>query len=186
MNTVIIVLGGYLVFIFLIIFILNHMTKGLVSAFLRVKTSGGKRVLAVCHDVTETYFKSAKVMGKELKVKPRDGKIHIFGKLSKGVFHRYMGVNGVDLNIADGTIIDKDFKHQTSYDLTNQDDAVNRALQLPRLGDPAEKIKVTLLIAIIIGILIVGYLVIKQPDVIAEKVVKGVISYMESKSVGSI
>jgi hypothetical protein len=186
MNTVIIVLGGYLVFIFLVITILNHMTKGLVGAFLRVKVSGGKRVLAVCEDVTDTYFKSAKVQGKELKVKPRDGKIHTFGKLSKGIFHRYMGVNGVNLDIANGVIVKSDHTTTTSYDLTNQDDAVNRALQLPRLGDPVEKIKVTLLIAIIIGILVVGYLIIKQPDMISEKVVKGVVSYLESKSVGSI
>ena len=156
--------GSYVVCFGLIYWVFNFLTKSFFHNYIKVFASRGRLILVEAVDVTDTYYKAGKIDSKRnLIIKDRYGKIHIFNKIDNSFILRRLGVNSINVNLVNGSIIKKDFSNASTYDLTMTDDLVNRALMLPKLIKNNKEMIMWLLLAIIIvGVGVVIYLLLSQ------------------------
>ena len=162
------ILGSYIVVVVLLDVFLNFLTHGFLHQYLRVKTSRGRLILVKCYDVTDSFYKAGKIdTRRNLIVKDRLGKKHTFSKINSSYVGRELGVNRIEVDLVNGSIIKKDFSASTGFDLTAIDELINRALMLPRLKKDElwEATQKLILIVIVIGVGAIIYLLLTQQPI---------------------
>jgi hypothetical protein len=169
--------GSYLIAGTLFYLLINFLTKGFLTEYLKVKMSRGRLILVKCHDVTDSYYKAGKINTKRnLVVKDRSKAIHTFSKIESNFIARELGMNCIEVNLIKGLVINKDFTGTSGYDLTMLDEIVNRALMLPTIKKEEvwEKAKNLLIIVTAIGVGVCIYLLLNQPEAICKVATVGV------------
>jgi hypothetical protein len=177
--------GGYIVVIIIAFGLMNFLTKGFIWEYLKVKLSRGKKILVKAHDVTDSYYIASKIDAKKnLLVKDRAKNIFTFSDINISYIRRELGLNIIEVDLTNQTLIKRDFSESTGFDLTATDNMINRAVMLPKLGE--EKLSKEMIIAIITLIAVIGVIIalVMSPDFIASKVAEKVAQKMLSSATG--
>jgi len=162
-NSVLWIVGSYVVVVALIFIVINFLTKGFLSQYLKVKMSRGKHTLIKCNDVTDTYYKAGKIDSKRnLIIKDRFKKIHTLTGLSIEYVRRELGVNLIEVDIVKDNVIKRDFSLAKSYDTTVYDEMLQRGIMLPKLNDNPILENLLKLVAFgtFIGVCVILYLLV--------------------------
>lgn len=154
-SEVLVQIGAYLfVFLAALVFF-NFLSKGYLSAYLRVKASRGKKVLLRVYSVTGRYYRPALVLENSLRFKNRAKNWLRLTNVTRAAVYDEMGVKCVDYDEETQTLVILDnLEQMDSNDPQKVDDIVTRALQRPILQDKKEVIIIALIIACLIGLAI--------------------------------
>lgn len=160
---------GYGLFaIVAVVVIMNFLLGGFLGPFMKVKRSRGKMVLVRVHHPVSDYFRAGTIEENFLIYKTRK---NIAGETSTkripmipGVVSRAIGVFWTEVDEEKNCF----FKRATgeavgTYDPVRVDSYIVRALVRPGLfGDQTVKILLLLVIVLLIGLAVVGYLTFKN------------------------
>ena len=136
---------------------LNWQTKGFLGAYMRVKTSRGKKTLAILHSRTDTYYRAGFFDDKAFKYKGRDKKSRtIVDPDSKAVYSQ-LGVWCFEYDEVANKTINRLKTEASEQDSVTIDNLIREASEAPRLGDKKEKIILFVLVGVVIGILVLYY-----------------------------
>ena len=102
--------GSYIIAGLIFYFLINFLTKGFISQYLKVKISRGKLILVKCYDITDTFYKAGKIdTRRNLVIKDRQGKVHTFGNMETSYIGRELGMNVVEVDLVKG-LVNKEYK----------------------------------------------------------------------------
>ena len=165
-----ILMAGYTVWIFVIYFLMNALTLKFLGTYLKVRTSMGRKVLVKISGMTSYYYKAGTITDGVLTYKTRDekgAKVTKSHDVNKNYIGRTMGVGFVVVDEETNLVMKPDLDGAMGYDAVKQHNLYVRALQAPKLGKDDDKLIKILLIACLLAILVVGFLVFKQGEVLS-------------------
>jgi len=155
------IVGSYLAIVVIGFFLMNFLSAGFFTRFIKVRASRGKLVMVKVRGVTDHYYRSGSVTEKTLIYTARGQKEKKRIPLpDKNVFYRSMMATFIDVDEDKNTIImPEDGKEVSSYDAEKYEQLIQRALYKPALMDKNEKIMLLMLGAVILGVIIVFFYV---------------------------
>jgi len=155
------IVGSYVGIIVIGFALINFLSAGFLTRFIKVRGSRGKLVLVKVRGVTDHYFRTGKVTEKTLIYKARDQKeLKRIAVPDQSVFYRALMVWNIDVDEESNEIISpKTGDPQNSYDAEKYDQLITRALYKPALMDKNEKILLLMIGACILGLIIVFFYV---------------------------
>lgn len=162
-NSVLWIIGSYIVIIGLGIIIINFLTKGYMLVYFKVKASMGKKLLVRVTDVIDTYYKSGYIdHNKSLLFKDRLGETHTFNQIDMNDVGRELGLNIVEVDIVKGTFINRDKSKSSGVDTATVDKMIKRAIQLKDVLNEDNRMKILLIIGVVclLGIIFIGYMIV--------------------------
>lgn len=157
MNQLMVFILSYCaVFILTFIFI-SLLQKGFFWSFLRVKISGGKKVLVRVIDINNFYFKTGNIVdGEFLKFRDKDKSDKLVTITAKTCIYRQLGISALDYDIKNKCLIDYGpvlVEGVTSHDHERENSLHERALMRPDLLDPKLQIIIIMLILVLLFVL---------------------------------
>jgi len=139
--------------LFIIIFgSLNWLTKNFLWAFLRVKSSQGKKILCKIHSPTDIYFSIGQLEDNILRFKRRDKKKSIISAVSPDSFYSMCGVFVIEHSEDAKTIFSKTGKISEGSDGRTTDNYLNRIIKSPQVEDKFRQIMIALMVVLLIGV----------------------------------
>lgn len=159
-------MAGYTLWIFVIYFLINALTLRFLGTYIKVRTSMGRKTLVEVKGVTSTYFKVGFIEDGFLKYKNHEKKQKRLG-VSSGQIGRKMGINFLVVDEETNSVVAPDFTVVTGFDAIKFNNLYIRTLQAPKNEKDKTKIIILLLVVIALAVLIVGYLVFQQGQLIA-------------------
>ena len=153
--------GGLIVMLFVA---LNIMTKGFLLQYLKVKGSQGKLLLARIHSVTDTYYRSVKVVEGAFECKTRSKEVKRLPMADSeysSYITRELGVSVLDSNEDFSKLYNYDFKGVAFFD--NYDAGRNQSLflRIKNRPQPLNKKEGLILGVIVITLLVVAFVAFK-------------------------
>jgi hypothetical protein len=154
------IIGSYVGVLVLGFSLINFLSAGFLIRFIRVKASGGSKILLKVRSATDHYFKVAQFSERTLRYTARGQKEKKLIPIPKENFlYRSMKVWCADVDEEKNCFITPEGKELETYDAEKYEQLVARALYKPTLMDKNEKIILILLIAIILGVVILFFFV---------------------------
>lgn len=128
--------------------LIQFLSNGFFSTFIRVKASRGKLVLVCVHSILGRYYKAGSFDGHALNYKNRNkDKKRILIDPKDSPVYRSMNVNCIDVDDETNNVLNKIFGEVAGHDAVKTDNLIVRALTRPVIGD--KHAKIMLIIAII-------------------------------------
>jgi len=172
MNEAIIYLLSYTAVILLGFLIMQFLTNGFLLTFLKVKSSRGKKVLIWIHGVSDTYFQHGYFDEDLLVFKNRSkdftGKKPLLRvKVPRGCISRTLNVNFIQYDEETGGVINPitAFSGVSSNEPKVYDNLITRAIEAGA-SELKENIVIVLIVMVLIALLVVGFLVFKNQQLI--------------------
>lgn len=151
---------SYALIILIGFFLINWLSNGFLTIFLKVKASRGRLVLVNVRSKLLHYFVAGRVEGEYLVYHDRESKKSALKEPKRlvipdeQVFYRAYGVNAVNVDEATGSIFKMDLKGVTGFDPIKFSNLYSRALTKPSLME--DKNLKTMIIVILVAVIIVG------------------------------
>jgi hypothetical protein len=144
---------SYVLIIGFFFFIVNFLSKGWLVAFLKVKSSRGKKSFVVCHGVADTYYRVGEFKGTSFKFIDRDKNgITITNIDREDVIHT-MGVTGFEYDVPSGNVI-KLGVTKPGCSPEETDNYIKRIIEAPGIEENFKKYVIILLIFILLFVII--------------------------------
>lgn len=143
--------------------VINWLSQGFLTKFVRVRASRGKLVLLKVVSSTDIYFRTGKISEKSLRYKARNQKEEKLVPVPDNILYNSMGVWCLDIEEDSNAVINKKGEKIESYDAEKYEQLFIRALYKPALMDRNEKIILIMLAVAILGLFIVFFYV-RQTD----------------------
>lgn len=153
------IVSSYFGVVFVIFFLLQWQTKGFVGAWLRVKTSKGKKTLTIIHTRTDTYYKPGIFKGDSYTYKGRDKEKRTYAHVPRESVYGQLGVYCLEVDEVAKQVIDRLKLNASEQDPIIVDTLIQNAIEGARLQDNNKKIMLALAVAAVLGIVAVGYMV---------------------------
>jgi hypothetical protein len=163
---------GYIILFFTIIIAANFMTRGFFLKYIGAKASRGKKQLALLHSETDSYWVTGLFSTKEetqgaFVYKNRAKVEKLLTEVKPEYFIDLMGVKVIEIDDVNDNIKTKVYTPLIKYKLPSTspekaDRFVKRAAQLPRVNDTFKKAVIALLICILLGVGIVGFVLFNK------------------------
>lgn len=153
----------YMVSWMILLLFLGFIQKGFFWKYLKVKMSFGKLILIKVRGLTRDFFCIGEIDKNFLifKVHKENKRINVE---DKSVFYRCLGPIWCDVDEQKNALCKVDYSTISGFDAVKYEDLYTRALYKPAITDNKEKIMLGLLVAIAIGIVIIGILVFKNAE----------------------
>lgn len=158
-----------LVLMSLIVFLINFLLGGLFGAFMRVKSSRGKKILVKVRNPIQDYFRAGSIDEGFLKFKDRSGQDRMI-VLTPGCVYRAAQIFWIDVDDQKNSLFTRAGNDEVSgFDAVKFDNLVKRALYKPlTLADRELKIILFLALIAAAAAAFTGFLVFKQGEQIAQ------------------
>jgi len=142
--------------------IIQFLSNGFFSKFMKVKASRGKLTLVKVHGISDTYYRAGHINETELRFKDRQKKSRMI-TVGRGDTYRAIGVNCIDIEDSKNCITRPDGETVAGFDAVKIDNLMVRCLTKPNITNKKDQMKIALLFILILGaVAIVGYLVYTQ------------------------
>ena len=151
-------LGSILFFSGAFFFGLNWLSSGWMFAFMRVKATRGKRTMAICHDIGDTYFKIGKFDNGAFVFKDRAKKSRTYPNISRDDIIHFTGVNAIQIDLKHDLIIKRSGEYVPGADAQTVSALLTRVIMANSILDTKEKLIILLIIAAIIAAIASAYL----------------------------
>jgi len=157
-NEVITVVGSYLALILIVVSAINIASSKWLFVWLRVKTSGGRKLLVHVRTVTQDYFKAGTVDKGFLVFKDSNKEERRILLLDDCII-KSGGVNNIYIDDTKSCVMKRNLEAVGGFDATKYNDLYLRALYKPQIYDNKEKILFAIVVVTLLAVLLVGYLV---------------------------
>jgi len=147
-----------LVIVFAVL-LLNFFMQGFFIKYFKVRASRGKKVLIQVEGLVDRYYTTGIVMDEFLIYKKRHSKNQARLKLPIGATYICLGIKWVNVSESKNAIMTSDYTSVSGYDAELIETLYKRALYKPALVDNKQKLLLGLIIAILIGILVLGFMI---------------------------
>ena len=157
-NQVMIQAFYYGVVMVLTLFFCGAFQRGFFVTYFKVRTSFGKYVMVKIRSPLRDYFAKGWVEEGFLIYKHKKDVIRLNIPQDVNPFYKCLAVMWVDVDDEKHAICKTDYSAVAGYDAVKNNNLHTRALMRPSIQDNQQKIILTLLVILGIGILVVGYL----------------------------
>lgn len=157
------IIGSYIGVIALTFGALQFFSVGFLFSWLRVKTSRGKKILVKVKGRTQDYYVAGKIDQGFLSYKD-NAKNKRRVKLPRDCLYRSIGVHIVDVDEETNAVLKLNYDSVSGFDAIKFDSLFVRALYKPVVFDGKEKTILMILIALAIGIVVLGFLLVQQGE----------------------
>jgi hypothetical protein len=147
---------SYIIVLLVGFLLIQFLSNGFFTTFLKVKASRGKKVLIKVNTISDTYYTSGFINEGFLKYKKRRTKDFALIKIpNKDCIYRAIGVNCIDIDDENNAVLKSDLTAVSGFDAVKMDNLLVRALMKPKLKSKQDAI---ITLAIIIGAIALCYL----------------------------
>ena len=153
---------GGVVLLFLVS--LNIMTKGFLFQYLKVKASQGKLVLARVHSVTDTYYRSARIVEGFLQFRTRqkeDFSLPINDSDFSGYIYRELGISVMEIDEQAKKLLNFDFKGVSFIEGFDAGRTQSLLMRIKNRPQPLNKNTTLLIVGMIMILMVVGFIAFK-------------------------
>jgi hypothetical protein len=165
-TTLMIYVGIYSLVLLFLYLLLNFLTNGFLTIYLKVKFLGRSknRLLIMVRGRIQTYFIVGTVEGGDLLYQDNEARTH--GKktvkrvkLSKNAIFRMLNVHCVFVDEATNCVLQIDLKGVSGFDAVRMNDLIKRALHSAKVGLDANLLKWVFVVSILalVGVIIVYF-----------------------------
>lgn len=164
MQTFLLYVGMFAGLVIFTLMLVNFLQGGYLFPALRVKTSGGRRILVRLRSLTTEHFKVGRVQDTTLIFKGLDKEIKRL-TISNDYIFRGGGVYYVVVDAEKYAVVKRfDFSTVTGWDPTKWNNLLTRALTKPQILDTRAQLMLLGLVIVIIGLVVVGLMVKSNGD----------------------
>ena len=165
------IIGSYVGVILLTFFSFQFFSAGFISKWFRVKTSRGKLVLVKVKGIMQDYYRAGRIEQSFLFFKDNHKEARRI-KLPRDCLYRSIGVHIVDVDDEKNAVNKLNYEAVSGFDAQKYEELYVRALYKPNVFDNKQKIVLYILIAVLLGVVIIGFLVFNQGEQITELLLK--------------
>lgn len=149
---------SYVIILFIGFGLIQFLSNGFFTKFLKVKASRGKKLLIKIKSMTDTYFVTGIIDETFLVFTDRNKHNKRINVKDSDSIYRAIGVNCIDINEPDNSIIKPTGEKVTGLDAEKYDHLYQRCLQKPMLRAMTNP---KLIIVVLISIGLVGFMIYK-------------------------
>ena len=144
---------SYLAVIVIFYLLMNFLSNGFFSQFIRVKLSRGSLTLVEIKGLSNTYYRPGKVSEEWITFKNRN-KDQKKIKVTKNSIERVMGLDRVTVMEVSNQVLSHSNDLSDGFDPVKFDHLLQRALMKPTIKNPKDLMKAILLIMVLGGVLL--------------------------------
>lgn len=133
--------------------IIAWFQRGFFFAWLKVKTSAGRKVLVKIRGMVRDYYKAGEIIEGFLIYKIQGSKDKRRIVIAEDCLYRTFQVVCVDVDETKNAVMKRDYSAVTGHDAEKQSDYIERALKKPVLFNIEQYLKIIMIVCIIIGII---------------------------------
>lgn len=153
MNDLINYTLAYSILFVLFFGLINFLSNGFFTVFIRVKASRGKKFLVGVYALTDKYYKIGFPDGTLLKYKDRNKNKRSVEVKDRSNVYKGMGVNCIDVDEETNAVNSPDFSKVSGYDAVKFDNLLTRALYAPKIDDLKKQGLIILGVLVVLGVL---------------------------------
>ena len=147
------------------IFLVGIFQKGFFFYFLRCKLSFGRLILIKLRAINRDHYAVGRIEEGFLIFKSPAGTKRLKIKDSS-FFYKSIGIMWVDINEETNALCKADYTTVSGFDPIKHEELLIRALYKPGLNDKTQKIMIGLLVLVVSGLVVLGFLVYKNGTVL--------------------
>jgi len=154
--------GGLILMLFVS---LNIMTKGFLLQYLKVKGSQGRLILARIHSVTDTYYRSCKIVEGAFEATTRSKekkRLPIADSEYSCYINRELGISVIDTDEDFKKLYNYDFKGVAFFDKYDAGRNQSLFLRIKNRPQAVNKKEAIILAVVVISLLVVGFVAFQQ------------------------
>lgn len=145
---------SYAILFVLFFGLMQFLSDGFFTTFLRVRASRGKKILVGVYSLTGKYYRVGVLDGTVLKYKDRAGNKRSVDVKDGESVYRCMSVFCVDVDEVKNSVMRPDFSAVEGFDAVKFDNLLVRAVYAPRLDDLRTKGLIVLGALVVLGLLL--------------------------------
>ena len=172
---------SYIVVILIGFLLMQFLSNGFFSKFLKVKASRGKKVLVKTKTMTDVYYTSGHIEEEFLVYADRQKEKRRI-KISEKDTYRAIGVSCININETKSSVIRTTGEEVSGFDAIKIENLYIRAMTRPQIKDKKEQIKTVLAILVLVAVL--GFFALKLTQV--EEQINLIVSSLESLKVTGV
>jgi len=154
---------------------LNWMTKGFLSAYLKVKTSKGKKILTCVRSKTDIYYTTGRFKSDAFHYTTRDKDPKILSNVDTNAIYSSLGAFVLNVDETTDNVFTFEGAARIGTSATTADHLVKRAIMSPEIDDHFKKIVIFSLLAIGALLIIVLFLQYNMSETVKNIVQVGVV-----------
>jgi hypothetical protein len=170
------ILGAYVVLVIVMFLAFNWLTKGFLTAFLKVRASRGGKLLTVIRSVNDVYYRPGYFSGNDYYFKNRKKEDCIYAKIPPQCIYNTMGVQAIEIDEVNSCLFTRAGAIVQGNDPVHVDHLIKRALESPAEKSLLYKIIIVCLIILIIGVIVDTAIIVQIKQILSQTTLAQVIN----------